>query len=84
MKWTTNKAMAGTCLVSYFVSLHVYKCPPLELLTIGVMLGDVTPCDWLKNFYTCNVAAIVGIVSRCDLNIDALIYVVENNLIRVN
>ena len=42
--------------------------PPRLLITSGVIL---TPYDWLNKFYRFYMAAVIGIVNRHDLSIDA-------------
>ena len=47
--------------------LCVYVCPPLRLLiTSGVIW---TLYDWVNKFYSCYMAALVGIVNGRDLGI---------------
>ena len=47
----------------------VSMCPPPRLvITSGVIW---TPYDWLNKYYSFCMAAIVGIVSRCGLRIEA-------------
>ena len=53
------------CVCLFFV--RVYVCLPLRLLITNGIIW--TPYDWLHKFY---IAAIVGIISRCSINIDVL------------
>ena len=49
-------------------SLLVCVCSPLrQLITSGMIW---TLYDWLTNFYTFYVAAVVSIVSKCGLSFD--------------
>ena len=46
-------------------------CPPPRLIIAsGVMWSDMTPYDWLNEFYSFYVTAIVGIDSRHGLRIE--------------
>ena len=63
---------------------YIFVCmcvsPPLRLLRIGgIMWHDMDLYDWLNKFYSCYMAAAVGIVSTHDL----LMFVIEANLIRL-
>ena len=50
----------------------VCVCPPPRLvITSGVMWHDMDPYDWLNKYYSFCMAAIVGIVSRRGLRIEA-------------
>ena len=52
------------------VGMHVFVCPPPRLLiTSGVMWCDIDPYDWLNKFYGFYMAAVVGIISGCDVSI---------------
>ena len=64
----------GNRCVPGFIKLILCKClcvfvslSPGLLLTSGMIW---TPYDWLNNFYTVYVAAVVGIVRRCGLSTD--------------
>ena len=50
----------------------VSVCPPPRLvITSGMMWHDMDPYDWLNKYCSFCMAAIVGIVSRCGLRIEA-------------
>ena len=52
------------------VCLHVCVSTPRLLITSGVMWCDIDSIyDWLNKFYSYYIAAVVGIVSRCDISI---------------
>ena len=55
--------------VSVCVCVNVCVCPPPRLLiTSGVMWCDIDPYDWLNKFYGFYMAAVVDIVSGCDVS----------------
>ena len=52
--------------------MYVSVClPPRLVIASGVMWHDMDPYDWLNKFYSFYVAAIVGIISRHGLRIEA-------------
>ena len=53
----------------FLLCVHVCVCiyPPRLAISSGVIW---TPYDWLNNFYSFYMAAIVGIVCRCGLTIE--------------
>ena len=55
-------------------------CPPLRLLITSGMI--CTPYDLLSNFYSFYMAAVVDIVSRHSLSIDA--HILESILIEIS
>ena len=61
---------ASMYLVSYtWIFADMCVCSPLSLLIISSVIW--IPYDWLNRFYSFYVAAVVGIVSRRGLSIDA-------------
>ena len=66
MRWPNS--VHKTVCVCVFVRVYV-RLPLRLLITNGVIW---TPYDWLHKFYSFYVAAIVGIISRCVISIDAL------------
>ena len=61
-------------LVCVCVCVHVCMCLctcPRQLITSGVMWPNMDPDNWLNKFYSFYMVAVVGIISRCDLSIEA-------------
>ena len=44
---------------------------PRQLITSGVMWPNMDPDNWLNKFYSFYMVAVVGIISRCGLSIEA-------------